>query len=689
MTTKKLQIIGGMNADTLDGKHAEEFALVSDIEDINGKLGDTSVSEQIRIHDNSNLAHTQIKEKALCVNDQPYLISGSVNNDLRPHPSVIYGNGKYVSIDLYLYNIHTSVDGINWETSAIVPVQGIYFVGVYGNGKYVFISMNNELGYPIAIYSEDAVNWNYSKIEFTYNDNVISDNGWNKIAFENGLFILSGNAPCIIYSEDAINWQASNEISYNGRICELTNICYGNGKFVTFSKSMFDNILPVFTSTDAITWIVNEIDMNLLDSSVREHIYGFSNEIYSKDIVYGNNMFVAVFTENVTATSVDGVSWNFIANLPCYGVWSFITYRNGTFVAVTNNNALKPMPIVAYSTDCVIWNVADNLGNPLNDGWVALISNEDKFLMTSLWGQCAYSSDGIDWTYAIKSVATLLSEDKTSDLKEVLGVGDPIYTAEESTDTSAEVINADTLGGYSSSDFRHSDWIPTAEEVGARPNNWLPTVAEIGAASVGYGYGEPMIWLGFDTETWSSTDTFQADLEAAFASIPQGTCKQVQFINSSGLNSQKFTGTLWKYTDAYGFLTATNYSGLKAIRTYYSGAWKDWEWENPPMADGVEYRTTMRHNNKPVYVTSVNFGALPANSSKTTQISTSGSKLEIISLDVIATDSSGKEYPFPFINSSGSLLGHVRMGGERTVMIITQADLSTYTGKFIAVYTKE
>lgn len=35
------------NADTLDGKHANEFALVSDVTDLQNKVGDTSVSEQI------------------------------------------------------------------------------------------------------------------------------------------------------------------------------------------------------------------------------------------------------------------------------------------------------------------------------------------------------------------------------------------------------------------------------------------------------------------------------------------------------------------------------------------------------------------------------------------------------------------------------------------------------------------
>ena len=59
MATKKLQIIDyhikqSDNADTIDGKHADEFAVAtdmataqSDISDLQSKVGDTSVAEQI------------------------------------------------------------------------------------------------------------------------------------------------------------------------------------------------------------------------------------------------------------------------------------------------------------------------------------------------------------------------------------------------------------------------------------------------------------------------------------------------------------------------------------------------------------------------------------------------------------------------------------------------------------------
>ena len=36
------------------------------------------------------------------------------------------------------------------------------------------------------------------------------------------------------------------------------------------------------------------------------------------------------------------------------------------------------------------------------------------------------------------------------------------------------------------------------------------------------------------------------------------------------------------------------------------------EWLNPPMKEGVEYRTTERYLGKPVYVKVIDFGALPA-----------------------------------------------------------------------------
>lgn len=204
-------------------------------------------------------------------------------------------------------------------------------------------------------------------------------------------------------------------------------------------------------------------------------------------------------------------------------------------------------------------------------------------------------------------------------------------------------------------------------------------------AQAGFGYGEPMVWIGFDKESWSSTGNFQADLEAAFAAMPQGTCKQVQFIDTN-LSNQKFAGTLWKYTGAYGFLTADNYSGAKAIKTYYNSVWNDWEWENPPMVPGVEYKTTERYNNKAVYIKHVNMSTLPASGSKSFPYCSTGSTWR--QFNAFLVTSSGNVSPMPYFNTSGTL-GATVYASKTNIVVNAQYDISAHSGFAIVRYTKD
>lgn len=214
-------------------------------------------------------------------------------------------------------------------------------------------------------------------------------------------------------------------------------------------------------------------------------------------------------------------------------------------------------------------------------------------------------------------------------------------------------------------------------------HDWVD-VTHTAFAPSGFGYGDEMLWLGFDKESWSSTGNFQADLEATFAAMPQGTCKQVQFIDAN-LSNQKFAGTLWKYTDAYGYLTADNYSGAKAIKTYYNSVWNDWEWENPPMVAGVEYRTTERYNNKVVYTRYVNLGSMPASGQKKVAY-TSGKASKWVSYEAYLVTSSGNVSPMPYINTSGTL-GATVYASTTNIVISAQYDISAHSGFAIVKYT--
>ena len=57
-------------------------------------------------------------------------------------------------------------------------------------------------------------------------------------------------------------------------------------------------------------------------------------------------------------------------------------------------------------------------------------------------------------------------------------------------------------------------------------------------------------------------------------------------------------------------------AGTVCKRYMNDGTWGEWEYINPPMQLGVEYRTTERYLGKPVYAKLVNFGALPNASNK-------------------------------------------------------------------------
>lgn len=53
-------------------------------------------------------------------------------------------------------------------------------------------------------------------------------------------------------------------------------------------------------------------------------------------------------------------------------------------------------------------------------------------------------------------------------------------------------------------------------------------------------------------------------------------------------------------------------AGAVLWRRYAYGTWQEWEWINPPMTPGVEYRTTERWDGKPVYTKLISLGYVEA-----------------------------------------------------------------------------
>lgn len=125
-----------------------------------------------------------------------------------------------------------------------------------------------------------------------------------------------------------------------------------------------------------------------------------------------------------------------------------------------------------------------------------------------------------------------------------------------------------------------------------------------------------------------------------------------------------------------------------AIRKCSSGTWGEWEWENPPMSLGVEYRTTERYLGKAVYAKAINFGALPNNSSKNVAHASAVDQT-IIALDGVLSDgchiTSG-------LNRDRAVASDGTITVDNTkwnIRVITNYDFSGVTATFIVKYIKE
>lgn len=122
-----------------------------------------------------------------------------------------------------------------------------------------------------------------------------------------------------------------------------------------------------------------------------------------------------------------------------------------------------------------------------------------------------------------------------------------------------------------------------------------------------------------------------------------------------------------------------------AIRRRVDSEWQPWEYLNPPMQLGVEYRTTERYLDKPVYVKMVDFGSLPNNTLKI--ITFGDSAIKMISAHGIVTGG----YVIPGCTGSSDyptqeMQIYTADGGE--VGIYVHADRSNLEAVIVAKYWK-
>lgn len=138
-------------------------------------------------------------------------------------------------------------------------------------------------------------------------------------------------------------------------------------------------------------------------------------------------------------------------------------------------------------------------------------------------------------------------------------------------------------------------------------------------------------------------------------------------------------GTRVKLNDNNVIEEVTNAHGTKIRRIWTNGVAGEWEYVNPPMYVGVEYRTTERYNGAPIYRQLVYYGALPTSTSKQVAHGISGIQY---CLNASIRNMSG----------SASLTNYVYVDAiyadAANVTIQTTGDMSSANAYVEVVYTK-
>lgn len=212
---------------------------------------------------------------------------------------------------------------------------------------------------------------------------------------------------------------------------------------------------------------------------------------------------------------------------------------------------------------------------------------------------------------------------------------------------------------------------------GTGATNPIEARANLNAAPYGLSEG---YYYGF-----TNAEELDAILDDQIASMEVGTRRVIRL---SGKETNPIGGGVYMATiDAtypdYAVVDLVGHpeSGRYFKRAKLNGEWRAWEWVNPSLYAGIEYRTIKRFLGKPVYAKVFEFGALPNTSNKS--ITHGLTPTAIVGLRGVSTN--GKYY-FPSASSSETVELYIN---ATNIQITTTGDWSNVSAYVIVEYTKD
>ncbi len=199
------------------------------------------------------------------------------------------------------------------------------------------------------------------------------------------------------------------------------------------------------------------------------------------------------------------------------------------------------------------------------------------------------------------------------------------------------------------------DYNATQIPVSGEPEAETVATALSNKAPGGFGFGDAIQEI-VTTSAEESYETYCAKVDAVLDAMPDKTAKLVRAYPPAVYGNAGTTISLLYKGDAnYAVLSNIGSAdvglcGWRMFKLRYPSSsspavWMPFEWENPPMKIGVEYRTTERYDGKPVFVMAVNGGAFPDNSSKIIEVQIPDTSGQVKMLDCYGVLDNGTQIP--------------------------------------------
>ncbi|MEK0314842.1 S-layer homology domain-containing protein [Cohnella sp. 56] len=242
-----------------------------------------------------------------------------IRNGTSTTRDVVFGDGKFVAVGdggIIAY----STDGIAWTVATPLILDMLE-----NNGLYVAVVVNNNSLFSASgaiMTSSDLRHW-------TVRLNTVSGVSFSSIAYSGQKYVAVGKGGKIYTSLDAYSWSPATPVTTE----DLSGVDYVNGRFMAGSTKG-----TYLTSTDGSVWVKKTFPSQLSNSTI-------------KSFAYGNGVYIAVGTRTIVsqvayqmAYSTDGVNWTAVS-MPGISVnLNDVVYGDNLFVAVGSNSYIFSSP---------------------------------------------------------------------------------------------------------------------------------------------------------------------------------------------------------------------------------------------------------------------------------------------------------------------------------------------------------